>query len=87
MSIDRLIANTSHSLNSFDGSRAREIREKAGLTQDKLARLVGYSGKNPREIIKRIERGDGVPKGIRGTAGIKYLEWLKNEDGYDPFGI
>ncbi|HKZ33837.1 MAG TPA: helix-turn-helix transcriptional regulator [Candidatus Nanoarchaeia archaeon] len=79
MSIDTVIANASRSLklNSFDGNRAREIRKKAGLTQDGLARLCGYSGKNPRDMIKKFESGEVIPRGIRGTAGRKYISWVE----------
>ena len=37
------------------GEQLREIREKLGLTQDKMAEALGFSGKN---YVYRMEKGD-----------------------------
>lgn len=42
----------------WNGGKVRELREKRGMTQDELARKIGYSNKS---AIAHIESGRSIP--------------------------
>lgn len=59
----------------FNPERAEMIRQKAGLTQEALAKLSNLSERS----IRRFEKGQFIPKWTRDTKG--YLDWLEKQ-GY-----
>lgn len=45
------------------GEKVKSKRDELGITQDELAQMTGYSGKNRKTSINKIEKGlQGIPK-------------------------
>lgn len=65
----------------FNGERAREVREKAGLSRVALKKIVGIH----EMTIFKYETGKCIvdPRSKSSKEGT-YLQWLKKQ-GYDPF--
>src|SRR3989344_5155425 len=63
----------------FEGSKAKEIRLKNGLSQTKLAKKLDIGSCS---TISNYEKGVYNPLRVESKGGRRYLEWLKNE-GYN----
>ena len=73
----------------YNGGKAREIREKAGLmTITGLVKQLGIKDINSsRNQLSNYEFGNVNPSNPpRGEFSKKYMEWLK-EQGYNPFSL
>lgn len=72
----------------FDGKEAKKIREREGLSIDKLAEELGENKSNgTRSQIINYEAGRFQPSNPpHGRVSKKYLGWLK-EQGYNPFRL
>ena len=66
----------------FDGERAREIREKANISERDLDRLLGLRV----GFVRDIEQGRTQPISGRGSNLPIYLRWLADHK-YDPFNL
>jgi len=63
---------------------ARQLRERAGLSQEALGVLLGYKDHNTGcATVCGYETG-AIPLNPESQAHRKYVLWLK-EQGYDPF--
>lgn len=68
---------------AFRASALRDARERAGLTQGQLARLIGVAG---GERISRWELGASTPRGVTVSKlakalGIRVVDLLDDIDG------
>ena len=74
---------------SFDPEKARQIRIKAGLTQEELGRKITTTTTVHGQIfLAKLERGARLPAKCHKPRGIcrKYLNWLKKQ-GYNPYKL
>lgn len=70
----------------YDPQIAKEIREKAGLSQGDLSKKLGFRTLGHVKISK-YETGRQLPSNPpKGEYAKKYLEWLKAQ-GYNPYNI
>jgi DNA-binding XRE family transcriptional regulator len=73
---------------AFNPKRAREVREKHGLTQKQLAKELSFDNKFSLSTqINKYETGKVKPSyPPRGEITKQYLTWLKEHD-YNPFDL
>ena len=69
---------------SFGPEKLREVRLSTGLTQNDLAKQLGFS--QSQAEISRMENGKTTVEDSAGPLKGAYVEWLK-EKGYNPIGI
>lgn len=86
-----MILNTSkqHSKEEI-GRRIRELRIKKGMSQEQLAKAVGYTSDNSRSTINKVEQGqnDIVQSKLKAYAKaldvtVGYLLGIEDADGFD----
>lgn len=72
------------------GRRIRELRIKKGLSQEELAKAVGYTSNNSRSTINKVEQGqnDIVQSKLKAYAKaldttVGYLLGIDDFDGFD----
>ena len=72
------------------GRRIRELRIKKGMSQEELAKAVGYTSNNSRSTINKVEQGQNdivqsklktYAKALDVTVG--YLLGIEDIDGFD----
>lgn len=86
-----VILNTSkqHSKEEI-GRRIRELRIKKGMSQEQLAKAIGYTSNNSRSTINKVEQGqnDIVQSKLKAYAKaldvtVGYLLGIEDVDGFD----
>ena len=72
------------------GRRIRELRIKKGMSQEELAKAVGYTSNNSRSTINKVEQGqnDIVQSKLKAYAKaldvtVGYLLGIEDADGFD----
>lgn len=72
------------------GRRIRELRIKKGMSQEELAKAVGYTSNNSRSTINKVEQGqnDIVQSKLKAYAKaldvtVGYLLGIEDIDGFD----
>lgn len=73
----------------FDPEKARQVRIKAGLTQQELGRIITTTTPEHGQVfLGKLEKGVRMPSKYQKPRGIckKYLYWLK-EQGYNPYKL
>ena len=68
----------------FDPEKLKEVRLASGITQNDLAKQLGFS--QSQAEISRMENGKTMVEDSAGPLKGAYVEWLK-ERGYNPLGI
>lgn len=72
------------------GKRIRELRIKQGMSQEQLAKAVGYTSEHSRSTINKVEQGQNdivqsklkeYAKALGVTVG--YLLGIEDTDGFD----